>query len=300
MFTLYQIKKFQDTILRWYKNNGRHDLPWRHTDDLYHITVSEIMLQQTNVPKVIDKYNIFLKRFPSWEHLARARQASVVRQWQGLGYNRRALYLHKMAKIVVKDFDGKLPEDPEILESFPGMGPYTRNAVLIFGRNKDFAARDVNVDRVIRRLHGKKTWSEKSAEIQAQNFLPEARSCDWHSALMDFASFICTKRSPQCEVCPLKKTCKSYPDPQDFAVKKKKEPGRTESGKHIPRRIYRGRVVEMLRDGAQGIDKIGREIKNDWNNVEDLPWLEDLLQRLKKDGMIIEKQGSKQSVWKLK
>ncbi len=291
-----QMKKFQKELFVWYEKYGRHDLPWRHTDDLYHITVSEIMLQQTNVPKVIEKYTAFLKRFPSWKKLSRARQSSVLQQWQGLGYNRRALNLHKMAKIIVKDHNGRVPRDPEILQTMPGIGPYTRNAILVFGCNFDLMARDVNIDRVIRRWHGKRQWSEKKAEKIVLTFLPHGRARDFHSALMDFASLICTKRNPQCLQCPFKSQCLAFPDPNDYVRPKKKEPGRSEQGKHIPRRIYRGRIVEILRSKKADTNIIGNKIKKDWDGQKDKRWLTDILLQLQKEGMIIHKNN----LWQLK
>lgn len=291
-----QIKKFQKILFAWYKKNGRYDLPWRHTDDLYHITVSEIMLQQTNVPKVIEKYNAFLKRFPSWQKLSRARQSSVLQQWQGLGYNRRALNLYKMARIIAKEYDGILPQDPDILETMPGIGPYSKNAILVFGCNYDLMARDVNIDRVIRRWNGKKVWSEKVAEKTTIRFLPHGQARDFHGALMDFASLICIKRKPLCEECPFRERCHSYPDPRDDAKRKKKEPGRVERGKHIPRRIYRGRVIEVLREGGADTNRIGHAIKKDWDGRKDKKWLTAILFQLQKEEMIIRKN----SLWQLK
>ena len=290
------IKKFQKDLFVWYTTYGRHDLPWRHTDDLYHITVSEIMLQQTNVPKVIEKYTAFLKRFPTWQKLARARQASVLQQWQGLGYNRRALNLHKMAKVIVKEHNGHVPRDPDILETMPGIGPYTRSAILVFGCNYDLMACDVNIDRVIRRWSGKKKWSEKMAENIAKTFLPHGQARDFHGAMMDFASLICTKRNAHCLQCPFSKICLSYPDPKDDVRLKKKEPGRSEHGKHIPRRIYRGRIIEILRSKKTDTNTIGSKIKKDWDGRKDKKWLIDILLQLQKEGMITHKND----LWQLK
>lgn len=281
-----KVKKFQKDLFVWYKKHGRHDLPWRHTDDLYHITVSEIMLQQTNVPKVIEKYTAFLKRFPTWQKLARARQSSVLQQWQGLGYNRRALNLHKMAKIIVTEHNGRIPRDPDILETMPGIGPYTRNAILVFGCNFDLMARDVNIDRVIRRWNGRRQWSEKTAEKTVITFLPQGKARDFHSAMMDFASLICTKRTPQCLQCPFSKRCLSYPDPKDIVPIKKKEPGRSERGKHVPRRIYRGRIIEVLRAQKADLNTIGKQIKRDWDGRKDKKWLTEILLQLKKEDLI--------------
>jgi A/G-specific adenine glycosylase len=282
-----------DKILTWYTACGRHDLPWRHTEDLYKIVVSEVMLQQTNVPKVIQKYHAFLDVFPTWQALATASQADVLIQWRGLGYNRRALNLHKCAQVIVAEHDGVVPSTPDECMQLPGIGPYASRAVLAFGRNDDVAAVDVNIERLLRRWHAisddKSTQKSARAAVQyaAEQMLPPGKSRDWHNALMDFASTVCTKRTPQCRTCPLAQVCPSYPDPQDYMVVKKKEPGRMEQGKHIPRRIYRGRIIEVLREGAQTSDVIGRRIKKDWEAYHDLSWLEEILRALVKEGMLV-------------
>lgn len=290
------ITKIQKVILDWYTQHGREGLPWRETDDLYKIAVSEIMLQQTNVPKVIEKYKAFLNRFPTVEKLARARQSSVVHAWQGLGYNRRAVNLHKMAKVVVREYAGLFPQTAEELVSLPGIGPYTKNAILAFGLNRDVSAVDVNIERFVRRVYGMGAWEkiEHPTDVIAA-FVPLGRSRDWHNALMDFASGVCTKRTPDCQNCPLKYDCASFPDPQDSPVPKKKEVGRSEGGKHIPRRIYRGRIVEYLRMREGTAMMIGQSIKKDWS-ADDRTWLEEILNQLAKEGMIV----SKDKKWKLK
>lgn len=281
------VQKIQKHIFSWYKKYGRHDLPWRATDDIYHIVVSEIMLQQTNVPKVIEKYNSFIKIFPTIEDLANAAQKDVVLQWQGLGYNRRALYLKKMAESIAYDFGGEIPHDSDKLIALPGIGPYTSRSILIFAYNENIATWDVNIVRVLRRVHGEKIADNKKVDKWCQEFLPHNRSRDWHNALMDFASLICTKRTPKCESCPLKMVCRSYPDPDDFVYVKRKEIGRSEKGKHIPRRIYRGRIIEFLRHQSGTIDEIGCEIKSDWIKTQDQKWCEDVLRGLEKDEMIM-------------
>ncbi len=287
----------QKTLLKWYREMGRHDLPWRKTSSLYCIAVSEIMLQQTNVPKVIGKYADFLDRFPTVEVLASARQSDVLKMWQGLGYNRRAINLYKMAQCIVDDYDGKFPESIDALGDLPGIGPYTRAAILAFGRNADVSAVDVNIDRFVRRLHGLRVWDKKLSEKIIAQYVPQGKSRDWHGGVMDFASVICTKRKPKCLQCPFNKVCKSYPDPDDYTVIKKREVGRTECGKHIPRRIYRGRIVEVLRKQPYTANEIGQHVKKDWNAQHDKKWLDDILKTLQKEEMIIENENRKQ--WQL-
>ncbi len=286
MITTAQQRKIQEKILAWYRANGRHDLPWRATDDLYAIVVSEIMLQQTNVPKVIPRYRAFLQQFPSWEKLATAPTSAVLQAWQGLGYNRRALYLQKLAQAVVQKYDGALPTDPEQLMALPGIGPYTSRAVLIFGQNQDIVATDVNIARVVRRWHGLMEWvSAKQQAKEVGRFVPHGKSRAWHSAMMDFASAICTKRNPQCAACPVAKLCKSYPTPKDAIKIRRVEPGRSEYGRHIPRRIFRGRIVEVLRGGKKTTLQLGPLVKKDWHTV-DGAWLKEILAGLATEGMI--------------
>lgn len=288
--------KINRRLSRWYQKYGRHDLPWRHTRDLYRIIVSEVMLQQTNVPKVIGKYKAFLRQFPRWAALADASAGDVVRAWQGLGYNRRALYLHRIAHMIVKEYGGVVPHSAETLGRLPGMGPYTRNAVLVFGRNADLLAMDVNIDRVVRRWLGKKTWKKTTAEREITRFIPHGKSRVWHGAMMDFASLVCTKRAPKCTICPLGTLCRSYGAPRDVARNKKKEPGRAENGRHVPRRIYRGRIVEILRAAAASSEEIGKKIKGDWHAQNDRQWLAGILEKLAREDMIEQKNGT----WMLK
>jgi len=142
------IKKFQETVFKWYRVFGRHDLPWRKTRDAYRIFVSEIMLHQTQVARVREYYDRFLTHFPTVGDLARAPRDSVVRQWQGLGYNRRAVYLHRAAGEVTERWKGKFPRGTAELESLPGVGPYTARAVRVFAWNKPEVFIETNIRRV--------------------------------------------------------------------------------------------------------------------------------------------------------
>src|SRR3989344_5568291 len=153
MSTCYTLlmHEVQREVLHWYSHHKR-DLPWRNTKDPYHIVVSELMLQQTQVDRVIPKYHAFLKKFPTIRDLARASAATVIDEWAGLGYNRRALYLHQFAQAVVRDFGGKVPEDREQLMSLPGIGPYTSQAIRCFGFGKDVPVVDINIKRIYSRV----------------------------------------------------------------------------------------------------------------------------------------------------
>jgi len=191
------VADLQRRLLDWYAANGR-DLPWRHTRDPYAILVSEVMLQQTQVARVVPRYLDWLARFPSLEALAAAPLAEVLRRWQGLGYNTRARRLRDCALAVVAQAAGapaRLPRALADLERLPGVGPYTARAVLVFAHNEDLAAVDANVRRVL-------TWElglppdldRRALQAVAEAVLPRGRSRDWHNALMDYGALVLTGR----------------------------------------------------------------------------------------------------------
>jgi A/G-specific adenine glycosylase len=145
-----QARAFRRKLVAWFRKHGR-DLPWRRTRDPYHIVVSEFMLQQTQVSRVAEYYPRFLGKYPTVHHLAAARPAQVRESWEGLGYYRRAANLHALARTVVREHAGKLPDDPATLRGLPGVGPYTAGAVATFAYERSEPAVDTNVARVIRR-----------------------------------------------------------------------------------------------------------------------------------------------------
>ena len=182
----------QERLLGWYAAN-RRDLPWRHTSDPYAILVSEIMLQQTQVPRVAMRYPEFLARFPTLASLAQASLAEVLAAWLGLGYNNRALRLKRCAEALP---GGRLPDDLDALRALPGIGPYTARAVLVFAHNADLAAVDANVRRVLTsELDLPRDLTSAALQAVADQALPHGRSRDWHSALMDYGSLVLTSRS---------------------------------------------------------------------------------------------------------
>ena len=175
--------RMEKALLAWFRRNGR-DLPWRRTRDPYAILVSEVMLQQTQVARVVPRYVAFLERWPTVEALAAASPADVIREWQGLGYNRRALNLHRAARLVAAD---GWPED---LTELPGVGRYTADAVARFAYEREVLPVDTNVRRVLERTRG--VFGPASAH-----------------ALMDLGATICLARIPRCELCPLAEACPS-------------------------------------------------------------------------------------------
>ena len=179
-------------LLGWYAVHAR-DLPWRHTSDPYAILVSEIMLQQTQAPRVAARYPEFLARFPTLASLAQASLAEVLAAWLGLGYNNRALRLKLCAEALP---DGRLPADLDALRALPGIGPYTARAVLVFAHNADLAAVDANVRRVLTsELDLPHDLPAAALQTVADEALPRGRSRDWHNALMDYGSLVLTSRS---------------------------------------------------------------------------------------------------------
>ncbi len=206
---------FRCKLHAWYRAN-RRDLPWRETRDPYRVLVSELMLQQTQVSRVLDFYGRFLDRFPDLYSLAAARPKRVMEAWEGLGYYARARNLHALARQVAGDHDGVIPREPEALRELPGIGAYTAGAVASFAYEKRAALVDTNVARVLHRvfapgvtlksgLGGKVLWAI------AERLLPRTGKLTWthNQALMELGALVCSARAPKCGVCPVRRECKS-------------------------------------------------------------------------------------------
>jgi A/G-specific adenine glycosylase len=217
-------------LLHWYVR-GRRDLPWRRTTDPYAILVSEVMLQQTRVARVVPRYLEWLERWPTAAALAAASRAEVLGAWVGLGYNRRALALHAAAIAVARD---GWPAD---LRTLPGVGPYTAAAVGSFAFGAQVAAVDTNVRRVAGRLgHG-----------PPAALLQPGRAADWNQAAMELGATVCTARAPRCHACPVARWCASA---GRTAVAPRAVPGRGGAGRfEDSNRWVRGRVVAALAAG---------------------------------------------------
>ncbi|MGE0813708.1 MAG: A/G-specific adenine glycosylase [Vicinamibacterales bacterium] len=202
-------------LLRWYDRHGR-DLPWRSTDDPYHILVSEVMLQQTQVDRVLPKYHEWLSKYPSLEALAAADGEDVSATWRPLGYNIRPRRLHSIAREAVATYGGALPSDRETLLSFKGIGEYTAGAILSFAFGKRAAILDTNVARVLFRVFvgdgdPKGHATTKHLWAVSEALVPRARVFDFNQALMDFGALHCTARKPACLTCPMAAFCRSCP-----------------------------------------------------------------------------------------
>ena len=219
------IAAFQRSLLKWYRKHQR-PLPWRQTKDPYRILVSEIMLQQTQVDRVIPKYREFLRRYPTVERLAKARTSELKKVWYPLGYNVRPLRLRKIAQVVVKQHGGQLPSSYDGLIALDGIGRYTAGAVLSFAFGQDAAILDTNVARLLQRFFkvpGDPTTSAIRNQLWdlAARVIPSGNAYDINQAMMDFGATKCTARRPQCASCALRHACQSYPYEQAAA-----DPGR--------------------------------------------------------------------------
>ena len=198
-------RQFRVRLLAWYDAHAR-DLPWRKSRDPYRVWVSEIMLQQTRVAAVIEHYHEFLRRFPTVEKLAAAREASVLAAWSGLGYYRRARMLHAAAKVVVRELDGNFPGTTEGWQELTGIGRYTAAAIASIAFGAAVAVVDGNVERVLQRNAGKRIAGEELWR-EADRLLDCGRPGDFNQAMMELGATVCTPRAPACLMCPVVELC---------------------------------------------------------------------------------------------
>lgn len=259
-----QITAFRKEILDWFAENKR-DLPWRKSREPYSILVSEVMLQQTQVGRVIPKFEEWMRTFPSVESLAKASTRDVLSLWSGLGYNRRALYVQKAAQEIVKKYNRMFSQDEKVLIGFPGIGKYTARAILCFAFDKQIAVVDTNVRKVI--LTQFKEIKDTPAEIQAfaDLLLPKGKAYEWNQALMDYAS------------AHLKKEKIAIPKQKPF------------KNSH---RFYRGQVLKLLLQEKSTVGKLFANIKNYGISKE---LFQEILKDMEKDLLII-KKGSNYTI----
>lgn len=303
-----ELTPFQNRLLQWFAASAR-DLPWRRTRDPYQILVSEIMLQQTQVDRVIPKYLAFLAAFPTLEALAAAPTAEVIRLWQGLGYNRRAVNLQRAARAVRDEHGGVFPREVAALRSLPGIGPYTAGAVACFAFEQDVAFMDTNIRRVLRRaLVGPEGAGPEPSEREllalGQALVPAGRGWAWNQAIMELGALVCTAAAPACRQCPLRADCRAYavwvaadeatvlamgapalaaPRPARRVAERREAPY---AGS---RRWFRGRLVDALRalppGAAMPLAELGPLVKPDFR-ADELPWLRELAAGLARDGLV--------------
>lgn len=255
------ITKLQKSVWSFYKTHGRHDLPWRHTNDPYKILVSEIMLQQTQVSRVLPKYKTFIRKFPTIRTLAKAPLREVLALWSGLGYNRRAKFLHETAQIIVHKYNGKLPETQKGWEELPGIGVNTAAAISAYAYNQPVVFIETNIRTVFLYAffqHSQLVLDATLAPIITQA-LPAHKAREWYWALMDYGSM-------------LKRTIGNANQRSQYYSKQSSFRGSN--------RQLRGAIIKILLVGPQSITALVRETKEPRNRVTQI------LDTLKKDGLV--------------
>jgi len=280
-------------LLSWYKKQGR-DLPWRKTRDPYHILVSEIMLQQTQVERVKTFYTNWLKQFPDWSSLAKATNEDVIRAWAGLGYNRRALMLRDAARQII---DRGVPSRLEEWRRIKGIGPYTSAAICAFAQKQRVMPIDTNIRRVLGRLLLNIPFPQPADDEHIQKhidaFLPHRGNYfDVPQAIFDLATASCTK-IPSCATCPLQSVCpsaKKFRTGQVVIPKQmvKKAIETKHQEKPYPDRIYRGRILKVIRESKHGVDprSIGNQVDKTFDPIADSEWVQAMIDRMIKDQFI--------------
>lgn len=263
-------ERFRGLLMEWFVREGR-SFPWRSLEraenregsvsihDPYEILVSEIMLQQTQASRVAARLPEFLMLFPSVEALASAGRDELLVAWRGMGYNQRALRLRETCIAVVRDHDGRFPDEPALLRALPGVGRYTSSAILCFAFGRDVPVIDVNIARLLSRVFHKcyvpaQVLQDADLIEMAARLVPAGDSYRYHQALMDLGAVVCTARKPLCVKCPVAEVCLSRGFPEtdvlfDPASSRRPEPMFLGE----PRRIWRGRIVESLRSEGEGL-----------------------------------------------
>jgi A/G-specific adenine glycosylase len=292
-------------ILQWYAVE-RRDLPWRSTDDPYAILVSEIMLQQTQVERVLPKYQQFLAAFPTLADLAAAPTADVISIWVPLGYNMRAVRLQSIARQVMAEYGGRIPNTIEELLKLKGVGRYTAGAIACFAYKQQVATVDTNIYRVLHRIflsleHAEARLNNDQMLALAEEALPPDKAYDWNQALMDLGATICTSNNPQCVHCPLQELCNAYAEmrqqslfPSGAVLRQMRRVAEKKATYQAQpftstNRYFRGRIVDHLRSLPPGqrisLAMLGSTIKPGFSE-DDLRWLQKLVDGLAKDGLV--------------
>ena len=219
-------KPIHQKIHHWYAIHGRTELPWRNSDDPYEIYISEVMLQQTQVKTILDRYYFpFLQKFPTLQALASASLDEVLKAWEGLGYYNRAKHLHACAQQI-----DTLPQTLETLQKLPGIGPNTAHAICAFAFKQSVPVMEANVKRILSRLFALSTPNSKALWEKAYALLDHNNPFDYNQAMMDIGALICTPTQPKCDQCPLNSICQGKDSPTLYPIKKRKQtPQRVEN-----------------------------------------------------------------------
>ncbi len=280
--TAAHLRLFRHAVLSWYQSN-RRELPWRTIGEPYRILVSEIMLQQTQVDRVVPKYLAFLKAFPTARKLAHAKTSEVIMLWSGLGYNRRAVSLQRAAQAIVER--GSFPSAFGELRLLPGIGPYTARALECFAFRRDVAVIDTNIRRIFSRYFFNGAGTLKKIDRVASGAVPHGRGSDWGNALMDFGSLVCTAAAPKCGLCPLRKSCTAYRCGKQESFLRV---GRPQSRFEGSRRQLRGMVLRMLKETeahAMALAALRRSLRKPKGA------LGSILAGLEKDHLVVREKG---------
>ncbi len=270
-------------VLEWFEAHGRN-LPWRRSREPWSILVSELMLQQTQVIRVVERWPRFLARFPDPESCAKAAVGDVLDEWSGLGYNRRAVNLHRAATIMVAEHCGAVPRELAALLSLPGIGPYTARAVRIFAFEEVDAVVDTNVARILARTHGR-SLTASEAQRAADRLVPPDRAWAWNQALLDIGATLCRAKDAVCGHCPLRRGClwaSAGTPPPDPALGSAGVAGRQSRFEGSDRQ-GRGRLVRALRDGPIVRTELGGVMG--W--PDDTARVERVLRDLLADGLVV-------------
>ncbi len=317
--------QFHSKIFDWFQKSGRV-LPWREKDhpqaqgltlrdqslatyftnawrrDPYRVVISELMLQQTQVERVLPKFEAFLKKWPTVTDLAQAKLSEVMIEWQGLGYNRRARFLHEMAKTIVKDDKGIFPTSEAQLLKLSGIGQYTARAILAFAYGKDVGVVDTNIRRIFARMM--LGCEANNKQVQTKRFIalidaavPKGKGDPWNQALMDFGALVCTGRSPKCETCVLQHICKANVNAKKYGkisyaellVQQQKKTASTSTKTkqlfHTTDRYFRGRIVDKLREGSTHMQELRNHLAIN-HGLTDKVRFGNIIEQLMKDKLI--------------
>ena len=234
-------------VLAWYDERAR-DLPFRATRDPWAILVSEFMAQQTQISRVVEKWAGFMAAFPTVQAVAAATPADVLRAWQGLGYNRRAVNLWRAARAIVEEHGGEVPRELAELQRLPGVGPYTARAVAAIAFGRPVGAVDTNVRRVVGRVAGGADGlAEAALQSLADSIVPPDRPADWTHALMDVGATFCRPRRPECAACPARQWCRYAAGPPECAIRSRVL---ADVAFETTSRWLRGRILDRLRSAG--------------------------------------------------
>ncbi len=263
------------------------DLPWRRTNDPWLVLVSEVMLQQTSVARVLPKYQAFIDAFPTPSALADAQLGDALQLWQGLGYPRRCRNLREAAIAVVRDHGGVMPRTIEGMLALPGVGQYTARAVLAFAHSMDVAVVDTNVSRVLSRLAGR-PMKAKELQTRADELVPSGSAWEWNQVMMDLGARVCVARTPKCSECPVRGECAwrgdhTVDDPAPVSAGASRPQARFEGSD----RQARGRALRALNEGGRS----HLELVDAMSLTHDVPRARALLDALVREGLIVEERG---------